>query len=138
MYGNNICADQQPYISTPMDNQNLPLELLRPIIEHLNDDLPSLLAVSLVSSALRVEGQRLLFRTVALSENVEAHIKFLSAVTSSTLLGHFVKEYHQVDLLDAEHKQEPLWGLTCHGLQAMVNLKFFSFVRCMAVLPPKF
>jgi hypothetical protein len=53
-----------------MDNQNLPLELLRPIIEHLNDDLPSLLAVSLVSSALRVEGQRLLFRTVALSENV--------------------------------------------------------------------
>jgi hypothetical protein len=110
-----------------MDNQNLPLELLRPIIEHLNDDLPSLLAVSLVSSALRVEGQRLLFRTVALSENVEAHIKFLSAVTSSTLLGHFVKEYHQVDLLDAEHKQEPLWGLTCHGLQAMVNLKVLLF-----------
>ena len=62
-----------------MDNQNLPLELLRPIIEHLNDDLPSLLAVSLASPALRVEGQRLLFRT-ALSENVDVHIKFLTVI----------------------------------------------------------
>ena len=104
-----------------MDNQNLPLELLRPIIEHLNDDLPSLLAVSLASPALRVEGQRLLFRT-ALWENVDVHIKFLTVMTSSTHLGHFVKEYHQVDLLDTEHKQEPLWGLTCRGLQAMANL----------------
>lgn len=109
-----------------MDNQNLPLELLRPIIEHLNDDLPSLLAVSLASPALRVEGQRLLFRT-ALSENVDVHIKFLTVITSSTHLGHFVKEYHQVDLLDAEHKQEPLWGLTCRGLQAMANLKVLLF-----------
>jgi len=110
-----------------MDNQNLPLELLRPIIEHLNDDLPSLLAVSLASPALRVEGQRLLFRTVALSKNVDMYIKFLTVVTSSTLLGHFVEEYHEVDLLDVEQKREPLWGLTCRGLQAMVNLKVLLF-----------
>jgi hypothetical protein len=111
----------------PMDNQNLPLELLRPIIEQLNDDLPSLLAVSLASPALRVEGQRILFRTVVLSKDVDVHIKFLTVVTSSSLLAHFVEEYHQVDLLDAEHKQEPLWGLTCRGLQAMVNLKVLLF-----------
>jgi len=110
-----------------MNNQNLPLELLRPIIEHLNDDFPSLLAVSLASPALRVEGQRLLFRTVALSKNVDMHIKFLTVVTSSTLLGHFVEEYHQVDLLDVEQKREPLWGLTCRGLQAIVNLKVLLF-----------
>jgi hypothetical protein len=43
------------------------------------------------------------------------------------VLAPLVEEYHQVDLLDAEHKQEPLWELTCCALQAMVNLKVLFF-----------
>jgi len=106
---------------------SLPFDLLRPIVKHLNDDVQSLLAVSLASRALRVEGQRILFRTVALLKNVDAHIKFLAIVTSSNLLASLVEEYRQFDLLDAKHQQEPLWGLTCRGLQAMVNLKVLCF-----------
>ena len=110
-----------------MDNQSLPTELLRPIIEHLSDHVPSLLSVSLASPALRVEGQRLLFRTVALQKDKKTHITFLTAITTSSVLAPLVEEYQQVGLLDAEHKQEPLWGLTCRALQAMVNLKVFLF-----------
>jgi hypothetical protein len=86
----------------------LPLDLLRPIIKHLNDDVQSLLAVSLASRALPVEAQRILFRTVALLKDVDAHIKFLVVVTSSSLLASLVEEYRQIDLLDAKHHQ---WGI---------------------------
>lgn len=106
---------------------SLPFDLLRPIVKHLNDDVQSLLAVSLASRALRVEGQRILFRTVALLKDVDAHTKFLTVVASSDLLASLVEEYRQFDLLDAKHHREPLWGLTCRGLQAMVNLKVLCF-----------
>jgi hypothetical protein len=104
----------------------IPLDL-RPIIKHMNDDVQSLLAMSLASRALRVEAQQFLFRTVALLKDVDAHIKFLTIVTSSSLLASLVEEYRQFDLLDAKHHQEPLWGLTCRGLQAMINLKVLCF-----------
>ena len=103
---------------------SLPLDLLRPIIKHLNDDVQSLLAVSLASRALRVEAQLILFRTVAFLKDVDAHIKFLTVVTSSNLLASLVEEYRQFDLLDARDHQGPLWGLTYRGLQAMINFPF--------------
>ena len=104
----------------------LPLDLLRPIVEHLKDDIRSLLAISLASPTLREEGQRILFRTVALY-GLNNHIKFFTAVTSSGKLAPLVEEYEQLGLVDAEFQQEPLWGLTCRGLQAMVNLKILLF-----------
>jgi hypothetical protein len=59
--------------------------------------------------------------------DMEAHIKFLTAVTSSSLLAWYVEEFQQFELLDTEHQQEPLWELTCRGLNAMVNLKYLLF-----------
>ena len=100
---------------------NLPLDLLRPIIENLADDSRSLLAVSLASRQLRVEGQRVLFRKVAPPMYRDTHTKFFTTVTSSSLLASLVEEYHQLDLLERE--VEPFLALTCRGLQAMVNLK---------------
>ena len=102
---------------------SLPLDLLRPIVENLADDSRSLLAVSLASHQLRVEGQRILFRKVALSKYGGRHATFLTTVTSSSLLASLVQEYHQFGLLNSERQEEPFWGLTCRGLQAMVNLK---------------
>lgn len=119
------CEVTTTYLSTLM--KNIPLELLRPIIEHLDDDSQSLLAVSLASRVLRVEGQRILFRTMTLLKDKEAHIKFLTVVTSSSMLAQLVEEYWQFDLLDVDHEQEPLWRLTCRGLNAMVNLKHLFF-----------
>ena len=110
------------YIETPMGS--LPLDLLRPIVEHLAGDFRSLLAISLVSHELRMEGQRILFRKVVLSFCGDRHVKFLTAITSSSLLAPLVKEYHLFDLV---YKVEPFWGLTRRGLQAMVNLKILRF-----------
>jgi len=101
---------------------SLPLDLLRPIVENLADDSRSLLAVSLASRQLRVEGQRILFRTVA-PMRLAHHIRFLTTVTSSSLLASLVEEYHQFDLLNNQPQEESFLGLTCRGLQAMVNLK---------------
>ena len=107
--------------------KNIPPELFRPIVEYLDDDSESLLSISLASHELRMEGQRILFRTMYLPIDMEAHIKFLTAVTSSTLLAQYVEEFQQFELLDTEHQQEPLWDLTCRGLNAMVNLKYLLF-----------
>ena len=104
----------------------LPLDLLRPIVEHLKDDVRSLLAISLASPTLRVEGQRILFRKVTLS-GLNSHIKFFTSVTSSGKLALLVEEYEQLGLVDAKLPQEPFLGLTCRGLQAMVNLKVLLF-----------
>jgi hypothetical protein len=109
----------------PMDS--IPSEIFRPIIEHLNHDRESLLAVSLASHLLRVEGQRMLFRTMDCPTNKETHIKFLTVIISSSLLAQHVKEFFQFGLLNPEHQQEPLWELTCRGLNAMVNLKHLVF-----------
>ena len=65
---------------------------------------------------------------------MEAHIKFLTAVTSSSLLAQYVEEFQQFELLDTEHQQEPLWDLTCRGLNAMVNLKYLLF-QALNILP---
>ena len=105
----------------------LPLELIRSIIAHLNDDSQSLLALTLASRVLRVEARRILFRTVALPADKEAHIKFLTVIISSILLAQRVEEFQQFELLDPEHQQEPLWQLICRGLNAMVNLKHLLF-----------
>ena len=105
---------------------NLPLDLLRPIIENLADDSRSLLAVSLASRQLRVEGQRILFRKVAPLMVRVRHAKFLNAIISSSLLASLVEEYHQFNVNHREY-HEPFWRLTCRGLQAMVNLKIFRF-----------
>ena len=106
---------------------SLPLDLLRPIVENLADDFRSLQAVSLGSHQLRVEGQRILFRKAAFSYYRGGHSKFLTVVTSSSLLASLVEEYHQFDLLGRVDLHEPLWGLTCRGLQSMVNLKILVF-----------
>jgi len=105
----------------------LPLDLLQPIIENLADDPRSLLAVSLASRQLRVEGQRILFRKVALAIHRARHTKFLTTITSSSLLASLVEEYHQFDVLDSVRQEQPLFGLTTRGLQAMVNLKILRF-----------
>jgi hypothetical protein len=110
-----------------MPMKSIPPELLRPIIEHLENDSESLLSVSLASRELQVEGQRILFRTMALPADKEAHIKFLTVIISSSLLAQHVKEFRQFDLLHPEHQQEPLWELTHRGLKAMVNLKNLLF-----------
>ena len=112
------------YVETPTGS--LPLDLLRPIIENLADDFRSLLAVSLASHELRTEGQRILFRKVPLTFFAHRHVKFLTAVTCSSHLASLVEEYRQLDVPNKEH-QEALWGLTCRGLQAMVNLKILRF-----------
>ena len=78
------------YVKTPMSG--LPLDLLRPIVESLADDFHSLLAVSLASHELRMEGQRILFRKVALSFYRNPHTKFLTAVTSCSRLASLVEE----------------------------------------------
>jgi len=116
-----LIVGKNRYVETPMDN--LPFDLLRPIVENLADDSRSLLALSLASRELRAEGQRILFRKVAPPTNQIRHTKFLTAVTSSSLLASLVEEYYQFDLLDIQHQEEPFLGLTCRGLQAMVNLK---------------
>jgi len=90
---------------------SLPLDLLRPIVENLADDSRSLLAVSLASRQLRVEGQRILFRKVALSYYRHRHTKFLTAVASSSLLASLVKEYHQFDLVNKEHPGRTILGV---------------------------
>lgn len=86
----------------------LPLELIRPIIDHLDGCSQSLLSVSLVSRLLTGEAQRSLFRKMALPTAKEAQIKFLAVIVSSSLLANLVEEFHQLDLVDAEHQQEPL------------------------------
>ena len=106
---------------------SIPSELLRPIIEHLEYDHESLLAVSLASHLLRVEGQRILFRTMDFATNKESHMKFLTVISSSSLLAQHVEEFVQLELLNPDHQQEPLWELTCRGLNAMVNLKHLVF-----------
>jgi len=105
----------------------IPPELLRLIIEHLRYDRKSLLAVSLASHLLRVEGQRILFRTMGFLKDKEIHIKFLTVIISSSLLAQHVEEFFQFRLLNPEHQEEPLWELTCRGLNAMVNLKHLFF-----------
>jgi len=84
-------------------------------------------AVSLASRELRGEGQRILFRTMALIEDKAAHIKFLTVIISSSLLAQHVEEFHQFGLIALERQQEPLWDLTCRGLNAMLNLKHLFF-----------
>ena len=121
-HADNPDRTKQPPRLTPMNS--LPLDLLRPIVESLGDHIQSLLAISLTSRELRAEGQRILFRRMTLPKDLNRHIKFLIAITSSSLLAPLVKEYHQFDLLD---QCKPLWGLTCRGLQAMVNLKILHF-----------
>jgi len=109
--------------------KSLPLELLRPIVGHLKYDSDALLAVSLASRELRVEGQRNLFRRMVLASDHKAQIKFLTVIISSTVLAQYVEEFQQFELIDPmqQEKLEPLWSLTCRGLQAMVNLKYLFF-----------
>jgi len=116
------------YVETPM--RSLPLDLLRPIVENLANDSRSLLTVSLASPQLRVEAQRILFRAVAPVRQVH-HIRFLTTVTSSNLLASLVDEYRRFNLLGMERQEDPLWGLTCRGLQAMINLKILRFRPCI-------
>jgi len=102
---------------------SLPLDLLRPIVDNLADDSRSLLAVSLASRELRVEGQRILFRKVAFPFGQDRHTKFLTAITCSSLLASLVEECHQFHLPIKGRQSEQFCGLACRGLQAMVNLK---------------
>jgi hypothetical protein len=104
---------------------NIPLELYRSIILHLDQDRPSLLAVSLASRALNVEGQRVLYKTMNISKDAEnVHTLFLTTIISQKRLAFLVEEYRQpYDLLQLQPQKGPLWKLVHHGLQAMVNLK---------------
>jgi len=64
---------------------------------------------------------------MALIDDKEAHIKFLTVIISSSLLAQHVEEFHQFGLIDPERQQEPLWDLTWRGLNVMVNLERLFF-----------
>jgi len=100
----------------------LPPELYRPIVFHLYQDYPSLLAISLASRRLNVEGQRALYRTINIPHDAQTtHTLFLATILSQDRLALLVEEYRQPNILLS--REDPLWGLLRRGLQAMVNLK---------------
>ena len=101
----------------------LPPELYRPIILHLRQDRPSLLAVSLASRILNAEGQRALYRTIDIShcDAQTTHTLLLETILSKDRLALLVEEYCQPNILRS--REDPLWDLLHRGLQAMVNLK---------------
>jgi hypothetical protein len=110
------------------ESPNIPPELYRFIVLHLHQDLPSLLAVSLVSQTLNVEGQRVLYKNVDILHKPDAETLFLTTIVSQKRLALLVEEYHEPgDIL--RYRNDSLWGLICRGVQAMVNLKrlFLSF-----------
>ena len=101
----------------------LPPELYRPIIIHLHQDRPSLLAVSLASRILNAEGQRALYRTIDISHDAQTtHTLFLETILSQDRLALLVEEYRQPKNI-LQSREDPLWDLLHRGLQAMANLK---------------
>ena len=101
----------------------IPPELYRPIVLHLHQDRPSLLAVSLASRVLNAEGQRVLYGTIDISHDAQTtHTLFLTTILSQVRLASLVEEYHQPKNI-IRCREDPLWDLLHRGLQAMVNLK---------------
>ena len=107
---------------------NIPLELYRPTVLHLDQDRPSLLAVCLASRRLNAEGKRVLYRRMDISQNAEtAHMLFFTTILSQKPLALLVEEYRQPnDGFPRYFRKDPLWDLVHHGLKAMVNLKWLS------------
>ena len=105
---------------------NIPLELYRPTVLHLDQDRPSLLAVCLASRRLNAEGKRVLYRRMDISQNAEtAHMLFFTTILKPLAL--LVEEYRQPnDGFPRYFRKDPLWDLVHHGLKAMVNLKWLS------------
>jgi hypothetical protein len=104
----------------------LPHELLRPIIEEIQDR-PTLYALSLSSRALHLESQRILYRSISLQDrsNFRLHLYFLTTINQNPQLSLYVREYHSYSIID--YHENPGWNLLKQGLEKMINLKELSF-----------
>jgi hypothetical protein len=103
----------------------LPVELLRPIIQHLADDRQTLCAISVTCRMLQQEGQRGLYKKMTHSIKVDTHFKFLGTILQNNRLALLVEEYSQDTV--AHYQRGILWDYLCRGLRAMVNLKILKF-----------
>jgi hypothetical protein len=105
----------------------LPLELLRPIIEEINDNH----TISYITStAFQHDGERRLYHTPIPANSSplhldSTHVAFLSTVTTNPRLASLVHTYYLNDVVS--YGEDPLWLLAKLGLRAMVNLKVFHF-----------
>ena len=101
----------------------IPPELYRPIVHHLHQGRPSLLAVSLASRILNAEGQRVLFRTMDISRDAQTtHTLFLTTILSQERLASLVEEYRLPNNI-LRSQEDSFWDPLRRGLQAMVNLR---------------
>ena len=108
----------------------LPLELLRPIIEEI-DDKNTICSLLLTSKAFHHDAERRLYHTPNSanprprpSSNL-THVAFLSTITTNPRLAYLVHTYILNDVV--RHGENPLWDLVKLGLRAMVNLKVLQF-----------
>jgi len=113
----------------------LPSELLRPIIEEI-DDRHTICSLLLTSKAFQYDAERRLYHTPNSAypprSSTLTHVAFLSTVTTNLRLASLVHTYILNDVV--RHGENPLWDLVKLGLRAMVNLKALHF-RAFAGLP---
>ena len=107
----------------------LPLELLRPIIEEINDN-NTICSLLLTSKAFQHDAERRLYHTPnparpSVLRLDYTHVAFLSTITTNPRLASLVHTYYLNDVVS--YRENPLWDLAKLGLRAMVNLKVLHF-----------
>ncbi|KIM35757.1 hypothetical protein M413DRAFT_32222 [Hebeloma cylindrosporum] len=109
----------------------LPLELLRPIIEQVDDtDAHTICSLLFTCKLFQHEAERRLYHTPnpASPSNLRSpstHVAFLSTIIKNQRLASLVHTYTLNDVVS--YGENPLWDLVKGGLRAMVNLKVLRF-----------
>ncbi|KDR84354.1 hypothetical protein GALMADRAFT_206014 [Galerina marginata CBS 339.88] len=98
----------------------LPVELLRPIVEDLTNNLSALCALSLSSKTLQLEAERLLYRSMTMPDELK-HANFLTSIIKSSRRAISVQSYSQKGV-PYTGKRRLLIPL-CLAMKQMKNLK---------------
>jgi hypothetical protein len=108
-------------------NEYIPLELYRPIVETISDR-NTLLSLLLASRHLSTEAERILYRNIEWGDAVLSQTLFFRTVINCPRVAQLVWRYHFFsNSLIAD--DNPYWTLFSAALRALVNLKELGFRR---------
>ena len=110
-------------------NEYIPLELYRPIIETISDQ-NTLLSLLFASRHLSTEAERILYHNLEWGDSdVVSQTLFLRTVIDCPRVARLVWRYHFVSYSLLIIDDDPYWTLLPVALRALVNLKELGFGR---------
>lgn len=114
------------YAATMSDECTLPAELIRPILQHIEDPEP-LASLCLSSKLFQSEAQRTLYHfPTNFKLRPTQHIGLLTSLVHNSLLASLVKTYHVPSIMGSQ--KAAAWTLLRSVLPMMNNLKEFSII----------